>query len=1380
MKETPKYKLGYLEYGDSTNVPVVERDRWLTLDRQILGLFQVMGNGIVDGWNLVSNDPSAYEITVSSGSGHIDYVAAETVEDVVLTLEPDSVNMVYAGIDVDTYYSGYTNFVVTTTVPNDDTLLYIGSVTTNPVTSVTKIASVDMSGRKQLGFREALTQIVKEHRHIGGSDSPSKIDLVTDVQGFLGPGNMADLDTSLILRGVIDQERLPKLDHIDDLANNGILTHAQLDTFVQLLDNVGSRLMGEISTVNLLRMILALKHVIPGIDDYLVNEFAYIPGISPDDMVDAENTTAVVDYRPSSEGGTHTITGTPAPSSSTYTKAWDSMDEFMYADRSGTTVVGDSVMISPVEQKSYVDDFLDVGDWSVRILDNGDISAAFYFDPSRGDGSGRLDVGADVADNIMQLSKTFAPQDWSGYDSLVFNILCSQADHGDVYFFLSDAQSGSQSSHRVVVPKNQLTYDSSGVPGWTTITVDISQYTREKVNFVGFYLSTGSGWNTDIPFSFNVDEMYVTSGNAFRPSGTVSFTYGNGTPHLFSKLRWATSVPSGTSARARTRVANTAVDLPYATWSPYMAVSGSTIDLPVFGIQYKYIQIEMLLESSSDRRWSPQLTSLMLDSVVSGDDFGFSFSTADAWKSGNMYNTDADRIPGGITIANATEIGDYMLGTSSAIKQLNGDFVQTLSVLGTYAPKSYRQMVSSAAAGFGEVTSVDVSPSGTFLISDPQNDRVLEVSRDGTVLSGLMGTYAFDPLGTYPYVKPEDGKEVPKTMRPVGCYYDESSMRLSVFFNEDLADVYAAGNVDLSKFVVSSGSRRIRLGVRNAVQHLFGVDREHSGIPDLPEGFFPSSNVLMFDIAQPDAAALSSMEDSVNPYIVVTSPLRNALLPSGTVRIDFAVGNSVFGTECGIRISLDGGSPVDFRDIPSYTYYGLSGDHSVSASLIDNNGNLMVGGQASTSISFNVESGPYTDQHIVIEYPYDNQRVISGLVSFGFTYINAVAGDKVKYSVDGGTPVPNPVSSPLLIPLPFDGRHMINIFVTDSYDVPYPGPFAADTFYVEVSRGLSYASLSVGEDAAKSYSGAGNLAATVPLYFTGVVPANVYSPVDARFSFDGASVGDGSYAVAIAKVGTKSYPNYYVKSAPAFLDGAPVVEYAGSSLSFSFSEAEIARSPSDALSFLGSVCKVSDDVVLVGDSAGRRALVVKVDRDNSTCSVEWEYTSDRRVSDFSRFRTSYTEITYGEDGLPDAATYIPSGTVVTWTNSSTANIRIISGTTDPEQFAADPDLSLFGQEFDSGVIAPGQSFSYRFSDYGDFGYFVWPQIDTGRVSVSDYPVSTQDKFIIVENDPVSSSYSSRVAVVDSWGNVLWTFGDSLVRRIKDARPSGESGIIITV
>jgi plastocyanin len=882
--------------------------------------------------------------------------------------------------------------------------------------------------------------------------------------------------------------------------------------------------------------------------------------------------------------------------------------------------------------------------------------------------------------------------------------------------------------------------------------------------------------------------MYVTSGNFFKPNGTATFTYGNGTLHLFSSIRWSAAVPAGTAVRARTRVANDVADLPYATWSSYMTSSGSTVDLPIPGSQYKYIQIETLLESSGDRRSAPQLVSLMLDSVFYGAEFGFTFDSQDAWESGTSYNVDTSTVPGGITIGNLSDVGSYVLGTDGSVVQLDSSYLQTLAVYGSSAPKSMNQM-RNGGSGFGKLTSVDTSPEGGFLVCDPENDRILEISRDGRIEWGLSGMYSYDPTGSYPYSVPVDSSgaaatestEDKRSMSAIGCYYDEDKKRLSVFFNEDLSDIYQEGNIDLSKIVVTAGTRVLRLGYRNCTPSLFGIDREHSGISDLPDTFFGSSNVLLLDIAGPDAVALSTSAYSTLPYIVITNPVRNAVVSAGAVQVDFSVGNAVFGTDCGISLSIDGGVPVLFYDIPTYTFQGLSGAHTIVASLVDMSGNLLAGAQVSTSLSFYADPGGYSDPHLKVVYPFDNQQVSYGLLPVGLQFLNLPAGTKLKVSIDGGAQVLYPLVSTLSLYIS-GGRHSVRILLTNSSGIPLAGEFSEDTFNVDVyGIGGVPVSITVGRDAVKSYAGQWNLRNKVNVAFTPIAPANVYCPIDARYSVDGSSVGNGSYDVVVAKIGVKSYPNYYVASASAFVDGSSVVEFRrDGSVGFSVPDIELVRSRTDAMEFLGSVCKASSDVVLVGDSAGRQALVVSVDRNAAASDIVWAYESDRRVSDFAKFEDAYKNIGYDQDGLSASDLSVPSGTVVTWTNNGTANIRIMSGSTDPESFAKDPDLSLYGAEFDSGVVAPGESFTFTFLNNGYFDYFVWPAIDTGNVTVSSYPVSIQDKFVIVENDPVSSSYSSRVIVVDSWGNVEWSFGDSIVRRIKDARPSGESGIIITV
>ena len=102
--ETSKYKLGYFEAGESvTAASEIDRTRFLTLDRQVLGLFEVLGNGIISGWELVSNDDTAYEITVNPGSGHVNYVAVDSDEAATLDITPNATNYIYAGIDIDSY-----------------------------------------------------------------------------------------------------------------------------------------------------------------------------------------------------------------------------------------------------------------------------------------------------------------------------------------------------------------------------------------------------------------------------------------------------------------------------------------------------------------------------------------------------------------------------------------------------------------------------------------------------------------------------------------------------------------------------------------------------------------------------------------------------------------------------------------------------------------------------------------------------------------------------------------------------------------------------------------------------------------------------------------------------------------------------------------------------------------------------------------------------------------------------------------------------------------------------------------------------------------------------------------------------------------------------
>ena len=56
--------------------PSTEEDRFITIDRQLFGMFEVLGNGVISGWDVTAGD--GLSIVKSSGSGIIDYNFVET------------------------------------------------------------------------------------------------------------------------------------------------------------------------------------------------------------------------------------------------------------------------------------------------------------------------------------------------------------------------------------------------------------------------------------------------------------------------------------------------------------------------------------------------------------------------------------------------------------------------------------------------------------------------------------------------------------------------------------------------------------------------------------------------------------------------------------------------------------------------------------------------------------------------------------------------------------------------------------------------------------------------------------------------------------------------------------------------------------------------------------------------------------------------------------------------------------------------------------------------------------------------------------------------------------------------------------------------------
>jgi len=1022
------------------------------------------------------------------------------------------------------------------------------------------------------------------------------------------------------------------------------------------------------------------------------------------------------------------------------------------------------------------------------------VSSSFTLDsvltPDSGT-TGKLEIDTDDVEVAFILRKTFGAQDWTSYDKIVFSFYSDSAEHGDINFFLFDANAGSQGSYQLILERNAPTINRDSLDiGWREIIVDISEFTRDNITTVGFYTSTASGWAVEQPFSFNINDMYLTSGNVFIDRGTSVFKYGNDFQYTFSTLRWEASIPTDTFLRARTRVSDNE-DMGGAIWSEFLTTSGQDIVLPTAGV-YKYIEIEMSFESSSDLVKAPQLYSLSLDATVTSSDHTFEFDNKDSWESGTLFNIDTETNEGSITIKNIGDLGTYVYGQDGSLHQLNSDLTEKLNVYGNVVPRSFVQMLDGSPAGFGQLSSVVVGLRDSFIVADTDNDRVLEIDKNGAVLWGLMGTYVSTPANPYSTTAistatassdatASSTATEEASLEPLGAYYNIEDGALYVMFNRYLEDIYGSTTFKPADMFLKANARRIYLDESKFTFGLVGVDEEHISAEPGTE-YLAGSNVLQVNFSEADAVTISGAADSQDPYLVIVNPTPNKVVTTSSTTIEFQAYNATIGTnDYGIRVQVDSEATVDLRlDTELELTSLVDGVHVVTATLIDSNGNPLANEGAASTILFYVETGVLTETVISINSPRGNQILDSGTFSIDFDKYNVPSGYTLRYSIDSGSSTEYTGASPLNISDLSGGEHSIRMYYADSSNNALPGSTADVTVeFVVVSRsGVSF-KLFVSAGSIKDSDGNSVSESSTVVDITNVRPSNVYSPIDVGLITTESVDGDASeFDVLIAKVASPSSLDF---TDIAYKDGHSVVQYASTGvLRLSNNDAVIASTKGDAKIYLGGAQKYGANELFIADPNGRRAMVIELDQTNMTSSVIWQYDSDKLISDFNRVPTGSGIVSVSSAAIQPSLLYVRRDSSVTWYNNSNETIRILSGTTTAAQFALDPDLDLFGDEFDSGDILPGEYYSSSFLNIGTFDYFVYPFIYTGKVSVIETSITPDDSFILAENDPSGSSYLNRVIKVDAWGNILWSFGESFASLIKSAKPTDSGEIIITV
>ena len=221
--------------------------------------------------------------------------------------------------------------------------------------------------------------------------------------------------------------------------------------------------------------------------------------------------------------------------------------------------------------------------------------------------------------------------------------------------------------------------------------------------------------------------------------------------------------------------------------------------------------------------------------------------------------------------------------------------------------------------------------------------------------------------------------------------------------------------------------------------------------------------------------------------------------------------------------------------------------------------------------------------------------------------------------------------------------------------------------------------------------------------------------------------------------------------------------------------AAFAHSKEQAKNILGSAKKNGDNELLIADSINKTAFVYDI----SMRKRIWQYNSDRYITDFALDMYNEIDIEIYDDGFSNDEIIIRKGMTVNWKNKTSNIISIYSGYTNSEIFNANPNLQLYGGKFKKESINVNEEFSFKFDNYGEYYWFVYPSIITGKIIVSSQKISSLDNFYILESDGLETPFSSRAIKVDSWGNIKWSFGEGYIVKPRDIRPMKNGKILIS-
>ncbi len=789
MGQTRYFSLAFFDFGDRLDSAIniqKEIDRFVVIDKQLYGLYRVFGNGVINGWTVRDagyQEGNGITVSVDEGVGIIDYKAAETfLPGYLYGLPPNSIVDIYATIMGSTSQDRVVNFVYSSIELVGTEYIRLARISTGS----DSVIYIDNNTRDLIGFEQVIEDAINEHKHRG---TPSKIDLSEETKNQLPGARISDIDAAKVTSGKFNIDRIPILDH-NQLDNRGLLTHAALDSFVKTMSQNNKELLGEISSVNLLKSILFLKYKYADVDEHFINELALIPGISPNSFIDFTASTAVIDL------DSQCISGKPAKSGIFTSVYWNNSYSFNAAIVKNNVIIKDDEVT--LDRSSQIID--SIADFSDRIIgfipetliiDNNTQAAVAVED---GNLIGRMGGGVDVNYFYRRNFGVGNHKNWDGtYDELVIKVKTNEQIHSPLYMYVVNGGNINSSGDYGSIETGDIDGIKKPSSSWVLLDEDeyMSSFEEKVFNISNLELNDVSQITiyTADDFTFDIDDLYVRRTNMVSESGTIRFRYTTEANVIFHSVFYNAISPQDTSISIRMKTA-ASQDL----------LSRSAYSLPldsgdVVAMSGTAAEIEVTMTSNDNRTLSPVLSSLELRILVDADFTGFVIDTESEWLRGTLDNasTNDSEIIGKsyITISEPINVGGRYFAKNSSISEINNSNIGVYGFSGSsmpISPAQARSWSSSSGRGFSTVSSVIRRFNNNFIIADLGNNRVLEVDNNGNLVRGFGSTYSKD-----------------SNFYPLTASYSHTSKILSIVFTK------SAVVQDITKIAFYLGSSKIAL-----------------------------------------------------------------------------------------------------------------------------------------------------------------------------------------------------------------------------------------------------------------------------------------------------------------------------------------------------------------------------------------------------------------------------------------------------------------------------------------------------------------------------------------------------------------------------------------